>query len=140
MSRSRNCGGSKYKGKKTLGTWHWAKVTAYCPCPICCGSDSNNITSIGVKVNSGNPNDAYGIAADPKAVPYGKRIYIEGYWESLQNNKTFVPTVMSTVDDTGAAMRNSWKEGILHLDVRYRTHSAARKFGTRIMRVFIYSD
>lgn len=121
------------------GRWVTAQVTAYCPCSICCGDQADGITSTGVNVLSGNPNDAYGIAADPRAIPYGTRIYVPGYWESLQNNETFIPTRLSTVDDTGGAMRQSWdRKRVIHLDVRYRTHRAALSWGVRIMRVFIY--
>jgi 3D (Asp-Asp-Asp) domain-containing protein len=127
------------------GEWVWARVTAYCPCEICCGKEITDpaygITSTQVNVLSGNPNDAYGIAADPRAVPYGTTIYVPEYWESLQRNRTFIPTDPIQVDDTGGGMRRSWsREGVIHLDVRYRTHSAAQNWGRRWMRVFIYDD
>lgn len=127
------------------GHWVWARVTAYCPCEICCGKTTNHpaygITSTDVDVLSGSPNDAYGIAADPQAVSYGTQIYVPGYWESLQRNRTFVPSEMTEVDDTGGAMRQSWRnERVIHLDVRYRTHAAAKKWGVRWMRVFVYDD
>jgi len=125
------------------GYWLWAQVTAYCPCKICCGKTPDDpaygITSRQVNVLSGDPNDAYGIAADPRAIPYGTFVYIPGYWESIQNNKTFVPTQLPYVDDTGGAMRQSWEQrGVIHLDVRYRTHKAARTWGVRMMQVFVY--
>lgn len=125
------------------GRWVWAQVTAYCPCDICCGKTPNDpaygITSTGVNVLSGNPNHAYGIAADPRAIPYGTRIYVPNYWESLKNNQNFIPTELTTVDDTGGAMRQSWeRRGIIHLDVRYRTHRAALSWGVRMMQVFVY--
>ena len=125
------------------GRWVMAKVTAYCPCAICCGKSKSHslygITSIGVNVLSNNPNDAYGIAADPRVLPYNTKIYVPGYWESLQNNKSFVPNEMIRVDDTGGAMRQSWKnERVIHLDVRYRTHKAAKSWGVKYMKVFVY--
>lgn len=120
------------------GRWVWAYVTAYCPCSICCGSHANGRTSTGVNVRSGDPHDAYGYAVDPSVIPYGTRIYVPGYWESLQNNRSFIPTEPLKADDTGGAMRRSGRRGILHIDVRYRTHRAAQKWGTREMRVFIY--
>jgi 3D (Asp-Asp-Asp) domain-containing protein len=125
------------------GRWVWARVTAYTHHYASCGKRPSDpgygITSTGVNVLSGDPNDAYGIAADPRAVPYGTRIYVPGYYESLLNNQNFVPTEMIDVDDTGGALRNSWsRERIIHLDVRYRTETAARNWGVRWMQVFIY--
>lgn len=125
------------------GRWVWARVTAYCPCHLCCGKPNSHpqygITSTGVDTGSDDPHDAYGYATAPDALPYGTRIYVPGYWESLQRNRTFIPTKPLLVDDTGGAMRRAWRdEKVIHIDVRYRTHHAAARWGRRWMRVFIY--
>lgn len=125
---------------KSKGKWIWAKVTAYCPCSICCGAHANGKTSTMVNTKSGRPEDAYGYAVDPRAIPYGKRVYVPGYWESLQRNRNFVPKEQPKVDDTGGAMRQSYENGITHIDCRFVTHKAAKKWGVRRMRVFIYDD
>lgn len=123
------------------GRWIWARVTAYTAWdPIDANSGyQDGYTSTMVDTCSNNPHDVYGIAADPRAIPYGTAIYVPGYWESLQKNKIMVPTRMTIVDDTGGMLRNSWdNEKIVHLDVRYRTRRAALNWGVRWMRVFIY--
>ena len=93
-----------------------AKITAYCPCEKCCGEYSDGVTSTGP--------DAYtrGCAVDPRRIPYGSIIQIDGYG-----------TV--TADDTGGAMRNS---DIYHIDVRFATHQEALNFGVKKEEVLVY--
>ena len=99
----------------------WALVTAYCPCSKCCGYGTPGRTSIGK--SAWKP----GIAADPRAVPYGTEIYVKGYGRRF-------------VDDTGGAMRRSWRrKGILHLDIRMTYHYNAKKWGRKMMKVRIYN-
>jgi 3D (Asp-Asp-Asp) domain-containing protein len=130
------------------GRWAWAKVTAYTPGPESCGVYADGRTSIGVNTRSIDPDHIYGLAANPRDISYGTAIYIEGYWESLQNNRNAIPSRMTVVDDTGGAMRSfrpHWRtvEGQrvfveYHIDVRYRTVRAARSWGVKYMPVFIY--
>jgi 3D (Asp-Asp-Asp) domain-containing protein len=87
-----------------------AKCTGYCKCSICCGRHANGRTSIGDKAWILN-----GVAADPRAIPYRWMVYVPG--------KGF-----REVDDTGSAMRRSWRRGIYHIDVRFASHSQAAKF------------
>ena len=89
------------------------KLTAYCPCKKCCGDYADGKTSIN--------RDAWktlGAAADPKLLPYGTRLNIPGVGIRI-------------VDDTGGAMRQSAKEGIWHVDIRFHDHKDAEEFGTR---------
>ncbi len=98
----------------------WALVTAYCPCSKCCGYATPGRTSTGT--SAWKP----GIAADPRAVAYGTEIYVEGYGRRK-------------VDDTGGAMRRSWRrKGLLHLDIRMTYHYSAVKWGRKMMKVRIY--
>lgn len=121
------------------GEWKKAIVTAYSPHSKSCGKWSKiGKTSTGVCVRSSDPNDVYGIAADPKMIPYGTKIYVPGYYEKLQNNKNLIPTEMNEVDDTGGAMRKAARRGILHIDIRFRTESEAQRWGSREMMIFIY--
>jgi 3D (Asp-Asp-Asp) domain-containing protein len=89
------------------------KVTGYCPCAICCGMYADGKTS--------RNDDAYvcdGVAADPNLIPY--------------RTKLFIPNVgIREVDDTGSAMQKSAREGIYHIDLRFKTHSEARAWGVR---------
>ena len=61
----------------------------------------------------------YGIAADPRILPYGTLVRVPGYRSGA----------IFAVDDTGGAMRGSWKKGIVQVDLRYQTSYSARKQG-----------
>lgn len=99
-----------------------AKVTAYCPCTICCSPSADGTTSTGLKTDR----HPYGIAADPRALPYGTRVRVPGYLEVSRPGEWF------TVDDTGGDMRRSWEdEKVIHIDVRYRNHAWAKRWGTQ---------
>ncbi len=105
----------------------WALVTSYdAPCEICCPGGTG-VTSTGLKVGR----HPYGIAADPSLLPYGTRVHVPGYLEVSHPGEFF------TVDDTGGAMRQDARKGILHLDLRVRSHSTARQWGARWMWVEI---
>lgn len=99
-----------------------ALVTAYCPCSKCCGSSADGKTSTG--------RDAFrhsGVAVAPRAIPYGCIVSIAGVGYRL-------------ADDTGGAMRRSWRKGTYHLDLRFRTHSEALEWGRKWMKVNIYAQ
>lgn len=50
--------------------------------------------------------NTYGIAADPRTLPYGTTLYVSGYGEFK-------------VDDTGGAMRQAWiNDNVIHIDLR----------------------
>lgn len=89
------------------------RLTGYCKCRLCCGSHSNGRTSIGDSARILN-----GVAADPRAIAYRSKVYIPkaGFKE---------------IDDTGRAMKSSWRRGIYHLDIRFASHSQARRYGTK---------
>jgi 3D (Asp-Asp-Asp) domain-containing protein len=95
-------------------------VTAYCPCKICCGKSANGVTSTGR-----NAFRFTGVAADPTAIPYGNFVRIPGVG-------------FRKVDDTGGAMRQSWRKGVYHLDLRFKTHEEARQWGRKWMKVDVY--
>lgn len=100
----------------------WAIVTAYCPCSRCCGRGAQGQTSQGT--SAWKP----GIAADPQALDYGTKVYVPGYG-------TF------RVDDTGGAMRRSWRRnGQLHVDIRLTYHWQAREWGHRTMKIRVYDN
>lgn len=95
-----------------------ALVTAYCPCKECCGPNARGITSTGVDARQA------GCAVDPKMIPYGYRVKIPGIgWR--------------TADDTGSAMREHGRQGIIHVDVRMRTHEQAVRFGVKRVTIQI---
>ena len=130
------------------GRWIWAKVTAYTNGPESCGQYADGFTSIMVNTNSTNPNNVYGIAANPRVLSYGTSVYVPGYWEMLQRNRTLVPTEMTKIDDTGVDMRRFrphwrtvdgrrvWIEA--HLDIRVRQVRTALNWGVKYLQVFVY--
>jgi len=103
----------------TFGKTAKMKVTAYCPCSKCCGPKAIGKTSTG--------HDAwktFGVAADPKLLPYRTKLDIPGVG-------------IREVDDTGGAMRQDAKKGICHIDLRMHSHQEARKFGVKWLEVKI---
>ncbi len=104
-------------------TWVEVKATAYCPCPKCCGKHSDGRTSINRAVSE----HPQGIAVEPKLVPYRTELVIPGYGPAM-------------VDDTGVAMRNSAKRGVVHLDLRHAEHKQALRWGVRWLWVAMPAD
>lgn len=49
------------------------KITFYCPCSKCCGKWADGYTATGTLATQGRT-----IAVDPKKIPYGSEVYIEG--------------------------------------------------------------
>ena len=92
------------------------RVTAYCPCPKCCGSYSDGITACGHKISSG---DRF-VAAD-KMYPFGTEMIIPGY------KKTETVKVL----DRGGVIRGN------RLDVFFNTHQEALEWGVRHLDVKI---
>jgi 3D (Asp-Asp-Asp) domain-containing protein len=111
-----------------LGTF---KLTAYCPCHDCChyklddgtwncggeGSEKckhlveNPKTSIGKTPKSNNT-----VAVDPRKVPYGTKLYINGkYYEA---------------SDCGGAVKDNV------IDIYFDTHEEAVNFGSKYAKVF----
>ena len=83
------------------------KVTAYCPCAICCGK-TDGITATGVKATQGRT-----IAVDPKVIPYGTEIIING--------NTYV------AEDCGGAIKGN------RIDMYFDSHQEALKFGVQYL-------
>ena len=89
---------TKLKNKKRhVGNF---KITHYCPCKTCNGS-WNGITASGTKVTPYKT-----IAVDPKIVPLGSKVYIEGYGIFI-------------AEDTGSAIKGN------KIDLCVGSHSEA---------------
>lgn len=100
--------GLKYSKVITLN------ATAYCPCSKCCGSYANGYTATGMKAG-------YGVAAvDPKVIPLGTKLYVEGYGYCV-------------AADTGGAIKSN------RIDLCYGSHSAALAsgFGHKSVKVYV---
>lgn len=85
------------------------RVTAYCPCRICCGPKARGVTA------SGRPARGLVVAAPPK-IPFGVLAYVPGYG-------------MAKVADRGGAIQGN------RLDVLLPTHAEARAWGVRYLAV-----
>jgi 3D (Asp-Asp-Asp) domain-containing protein len=102
-----------------------ATVFAYCMCAKCCG-DSNP----GGKTSTGKDGRKHcdGAAADPKAIPFGKRIYIPGIGDKI-------------IDDTGGKLKESLsKEGNLLVCFRVRTHEEVEQFKRIKVKITVLED
>ncbi len=66
----------------------------------------------------------YGIAADPKLIPYGSKVLVDEYMGVSYPDRAW------EVDDTGGHMRQSNQHYfVVHLDLRYRTRTSALRQG-----------
>jgi len=90
------------------------RVTAYCPCPICCGEYSDGITACGYEIQ---PGDTF-VAADSR-YPFGTEMIIPGY-------STGQPV---KVLDRGGAIKGN------RLDVFFATHEEALEWGVQYLEV-----
>lgn len=96
-------------------------VTAYCPCPKCCGQHSDGKTASGRSVSA---NGSRLVAADTRVLPFGTRVSVPGYYSGAP-----VPVL-----DRGKKIRGH------RLDVFFRSHSRAKRWGARWLDVTVYAD
>lgn len=90
-------------------------LTAYCPCPICCGAYSNMAnptTASGTRATAGRT-----IAADTSRFPFGTRLMINGQ--------------IYVVEDVGGAVKGN------HIDIYCNSHQEAINFGRRSAQVYV---
>ena len=93
------------------------RVTAYCPCDICCGPKAAGVTASGHTVAADNGRF---VAADP-VLAFGTRLVVPGY------NAGRPVRVL----DRGGAIRGR------SLDVYFDDHETARAWGVRYLAVAI---
>jgi 3D (Asp-Asp-Asp) domain-containing protein len=98
-------------GKMTVRTM---RITAYCPCHLCCGKNACGITASGHKIKAGEK-----IAAADKSISFGTILDIPGYGKAA-------------VLDRGSAIRGN------RLDVYFDFHKDALNWGSRILDVAFY--
>lgn len=94
---------------QSLGTF---KLTAYCPCPQCCGEWADGITYTMTKATAGRT-----VAVDPKVIPLGSTVYING--------SAYV------AEDIGGAIKGN------RIDVYFPDHQTALQFGVQYAEVDI---
>ncbi len=90
------------------------RVTAYCPCPKCCGQYSDGITACGHEIQ---PGDTF-VAAD-RRYPFRTEMLIPGYSNSQPVK----------VLDRGGAIKGN------RLDVFFATHEEALEWGVKYLEV-----
>jgi 3D (Asp-Asp-Asp) domain-containing protein len=89
---------------KPIGTF---EATAYCPCKKCCGENAKGITASGTKVQANRT-----IAVDPKVIPLGSKVHIEGYGDYV-------------AEDKGGAIKGN------KIDIFFPDHQSALNFGRK---------
>ena len=94
------------------------RVTAYCPCPKCCGEYSDGITANGHRIR---PGDTF--AAADRRYSFGTEMLIPGY-----NNSAPVEVL-----DRGGAIKGN------RLDVFFATHQEALQWGVQYLDVKVRS-
>jgi 3D (Asp-Asp-Asp) domain-containing protein len=92
-------------------SWLLFEATGYCSCIKCCGK-SDGITASGTQADHGT------IAVDPEVIPLGIRVYIQGMGEFQ-------------AEDVGGAIKGR------RIDIFFRDHNTALKFGRKMVRVMI---
>ncbi|NQT02561.1 MAG: 3D domain-containing protein [Planctomycetes bacterium] len=93
------------------------RVTAYCPCPRCCGEYSDGITACGHEIQ---PDDTF-VAAD-RRYPFGTEMLIPGYSNSQPVK----------VLDRGGAIKGN------RLDVFFASHEEALEWGVKYLDVNVH--
>lgn len=94
------------------------KITAYCPCKICCGNYSTEVTGKPNTTASGTiPTANNTIAADINIIPFGSKVKI---------NDTIY-----TVEDTGSAVKGKV------IDIYFDNHEQAKNFGKQYLDVYL---
>ncbi|NLA60115.1 MAG: DUF348 domain-containing protein [Firmicutes bacterium] len=89
-----------------------AVATAYCPCTKCCGPYANGYTHTGILAERGV------IAVDPRVIPLGSRVYVDGYG-------------FAVAADTGSAIKGN------RVDVCFSTHEEALRWGRKQVKVYV---
>lgn len=86
--------------------------TAYDPGPASCGKHADGYTAIGLRATRGV------VAVDPRVIPLGSRVYVEGYGAAIAG-------------DTGGAIKGN------RIDVCFPTRSEALRWGRRTVKVVV---
>lgn len=86
------------------------RISAYCPCSICCGRYSDGFTATGKRA------EGRIIAVDPKVIPLHTRVEIDGLGYFY-------------AEDTGSAIKGN------RIDVLFANHNDALEFGVQYRKV-----
>jgi 3D (Asp-Asp-Asp) domain-containing protein len=113
-------------------------ATAYCPCTYCCGHRAAGVTADGTRTKD----EPYGVATgSTTALPYGTVVWIPASSGYLSNQLPADEQRQFTVDDTGGLLRsNTRATGVVHIDLRFRHHGNARRFGVKRITIYVWKD
>ena len=95
---------------KNLGSF---RLSFYCTCEKCCGAYATGLTKSGTTVTEGRT-----IAVDPKVIPLGSRVYIDGYGVFI-------------AEDVGSAIKENKS------DIAVGNHEQALKLGIDEATVYL---
>ena len=95
---------------KNLGSF---RLSFYCTCEKCCGAYATGLTKSGTTVTEGRT-----IAVDPKLIPLGSRVYIDGYGVFI-------------AEDVGSAIKEN------KIDIAVGNHEQALKLGIDEATVYL---
>lgn len=95
---------------KNLGSF---RLSFYCTCEKCCGAYATGLTKSGTTVTEGRT-----IAVDPKVIPLGSRVYIDGYGVFI-------------TEDVGSAIKEN------KIDIAVGNHEQALKLGIDEATVYL---
>lgn len=95
---------------KNLGSF---RLSFYCICEKCCGAYATGLTKSGTTVTEGRT-----IAVDPKVIPLGSRVYIDGYGVFI-------------AEDVGSAIKEN------KIDIAVGNHEQALKLGIDEATVYL---
>ena len=99
----------KLNEKQSIGEF---KVTAYCPCPLCCGEWSDGLTYTETVATEGRT-----IAVDPDVIPLGSKVDING--------------MEYIAEDIGGAIKGN------RIDMFFEKHEDALNFGKQYHEIFL---
>jgi len=112
-------------------------ATAYCPCRICCGVRGVGITADGTDTRE----VPYGVASDPRVLPYGSTVWIPPGLGYLDASRSTDESREFPVDDTGGTIRTeARRSGVPRIDLRFKHHGSAQRFGRKAMTIYIWRD
>ena len=101
-------------------------ATAYCLCKKCCGKSPSNpnygMTASGVRIVPGSGMKV--IAVDPKIIPLGAKVYVEGLYGAWDYG-------YATASDTGSAIKD------YKIDLYMDTHEEALVWGRKKVNVYV---
>ena len=89
------------------------RLTAYCPCEICCGKWSQ----YGLTASGTVPEEGRTIAVDKRVIELGETVTIDG--------------VEYIAEDTGSAIKGN------RIDIFFDDHQTALEFGVQYAEVFV---